>query len=292
MFNQVPGRWIVIGVTTLITFLAVTAQWFILLPFFAGMDSMLTAKTLIPLNIGLCMIYINYYLACTVDPGEVPATWEPPYAVLEEHAPQGLTGPRFCKTCQVYKPPRAHHCRYCQRCILKMDHHCPWINNCVGHDNYGHFLRFVFWVDVTCSYALSLLIWRMYAMMDSNRLDWDFMQPTLFETVFLIVDIAAIVIVILCVGILSIYHLYCICRGQTTIEGRERTKVKRLIRRRKIAPIQFPFDVGIYRNISAVLGSNPLLWMWPQRMGGDGLSFPVRRHTGELALQRLFSCGN
>jgi len=32
---------------------------------------------------------------------------------------------RFCEKCQCKKPERSHHCRVCQRCVLKMDHHCP-----------------------------------------------------------------------------------------------------------------------------------------------------------------------
>ena len=31
-----------------------------------------------------------------------------------------------CTKCETYRPPRAHHCRICRRCIRRMDHHCPW----------------------------------------------------------------------------------------------------------------------------------------------------------------------
>lgn len=84
-------------------------------------------------------------------------------------ASEGVTGPRFCKTCVVYKPPRSHHCRYCGRCVLKMDHHCPWINNCVGHDNYGHFLRFIVFANTACFYVLMLLIGRVRYILDALR---------------------------------------------------------------------------------------------------------------------------
>lgn len=31
-----------------------------------------------------------------------------------------------CTRCETYRPPKAHHCRICKRCIRRMDHHCPW----------------------------------------------------------------------------------------------------------------------------------------------------------------------
>ena len=35
--------------------------------------------------------------------------------------------PRYCKHCQAWKPPRAHHCSAMGRCVLKMDHYCIWV---------------------------------------------------------------------------------------------------------------------------------------------------------------------
>uniref|UniRef100_A0A3P9P9S0 Palmitoyltransferase n=1 Tax=Poecilia reticulata TaxID=8081 RepID=A0A3P9P9S0_POERE len=37
---------------------------------------------------------------------------------------QGCDGWTVCSRCEIYRPPRAHHCRVCQRCIRRMDHHC------------------------------------------------------------------------------------------------------------------------------------------------------------------------
>jgi hypothetical protein len=62
-----------------------------------------------------------------------------------------------CTRCEIYRPPRAHHCRICRRCIRRMDHHCPWINNCVGERNQKYFLQFLIYVGVLSVYAIVLV---------------------------------------------------------------------------------------------------------------------------------------
>ncbi|CAF1946111.1 unnamed protein product [Rotaria magnacalcarata] len=51
------------------------------------------------------------------------------------------------------KPPRTHHCSWCNLCILRFDHHCPWLNNCVGYFNHRYFFQFCCFMSVGCLYA-------------------------------------------------------------------------------------------------------------------------------------------
>lgn len=60
----------------------------------------------------------------------------------------------YCYRCQRHKPPRAHHCRHCGTCVLKMDHHCPWVGGCVGARNHKFFYNFLQWVTVLEYYVL------------------------------------------------------------------------------------------------------------------------------------------
>ncbi|ORX61435.1 zf-DHHC-domain-containing protein [Hesseltinella vesiculosa] len=282
MLETINGRYIVTSVCVLIGSLAWTSQWGVLGPALGGWSSALAWQVLTPLNAGILFLSYYYYLAITTDPGKVPDGWEPPYSIVHSGPADldtGATGPRYCRTCDAYKPPRSHHCRVCQRCVLKMDHHCPWINNCVGHGNYAYFLRFVFAVGLTCGYALALLIWRLIKILDMNSLENTLRPVTILEMVLIVFDVLGVFMVVFSVGILGLYHLYCLFRGQTSIEASERSQVNRLVKRKKIPPVEFPYDLGAFQNISNVLGNHVLHWWLPRPSPGDGLTFPVRPNT-------------
>ena len=65
--------------------------------------------------------------------------------------------PPRCSRCATFKPPHAHHCSVCQRCIVRMDHHCPWINNCVGLATAKFFILFCVYTCAMSTYALALV---------------------------------------------------------------------------------------------------------------------------------------
>ncbi|KAK2461444.1 hypothetical protein APHAL10511_005907 [Amanita phalloides] len=265
------GRVFVALVLCLISFIAYSSQFFIIWPWYGSAWSIDLLKLLLPFNVLVGMLLWNYYLCVATDPGRVPDNWKPDTHV-EGFEVKKLTGkPRYCRTCDKYKPPRAHHCQTCDRCVLRMDHHCPWINNCVGHYNYSHFLRFLFFVDLACSYHIAMVSKRVF----NSILTYSWDVPSDMELVFIVLNYVACIPVLLLVGGFSLYHFYLLSGNSTTIEGWEKDRVATLVRRGKLQEVKFPYNLGVRRNIESVLGPKLWLWCWPSRTLSNGLKFEL-----------------
>ena len=55
----------------------------------------------------------------------------------------------YCPFCRFHAPPRAHHCRSCQMCILRRDHHCFFVGKCVGYHNHRYFMAFLIYLTMS-----------------------------------------------------------------------------------------------------------------------------------------------
>jgi palmitoyltransferase ZDHHC9/14/18 len=122
---------------------------------------------------------------------------------------------KYCKSCNIWRPPRAHHCRVCDNCVETQDHHCVWLNNCVGRRNYRYFFVFVCATTLLGLFLLGaslahILLWRVqnaasfgeaidrwrvpFAMCIYGLLGWTYPFS------------------------LGVYHLFLVGRGETTRE--------------------------------------------------------------------------
>ncbi|EME38907.1 hypothetical protein DOTSEDRAFT_75575 [Dothistroma septosporum NZE10] len=125
---------------------------------------------------------------------------------------------KYCKSCNIWRPPRAHHCRTCDACIETQDHHCVWLNNCVGRRNYRFFFGFVGFASLM---ALLLLVFSLvhvgYYAQDNNISFGSALGGRTQERIAFAMFIYSL-LALPYPGSLFVYHLFLVARGETTRE--------------------------------------------------------------------------
>lgn len=151
---------------------------------------------------------------------------------------------KYCKSCNIWRPPRAHHCRVCDNCIETQDHHCVWLNNCIGRRNYRYFFTFVTSATLLGVYLLAaslvhILEWRNQneasfgAAISKWRVPWAMCIYALLGTPYPLS--------------LGLYHVFLMGRGETTREYLNSHKFIKKDRHR-------PFSQGnVLKNLVTVL---------------------------------------
>ncbi|PIN17064.1 putative DHHC-type Zn-finger protein [Handroanthus impetiginosus] len=212
-----------------------------------------------------------YRLAIYTDPGRVPGSFVPDIEDSDNpiHEIKRKGGDlRYCQKCSLYKPPRAHHCRICNRCVLRMDHHCVWMNNCVGHANYKIFFVFVVYTVIGCIYSLALLVGSV--IVDSQNDAEDSVRIIHIISGLLLVPLS------LALGFFLGWHIYLIVQNKTTIEYHEGVRAMWLAEKGGQL-YSHPYDIGVYENLTAILGPKILCWFCPTSAHvGSGLRFRTK----------------
>ena len=57
---------------------------------------------------------------------------------------------RHCKTCRVWRPPKASHCAVCGHCMARFDHHCPVVGACIAQRNTRWFIALLITGGLAC----------------------------------------------------------------------------------------------------------------------------------------------
>ncbi len=252
------GAFLVIGVWILIAFIAFTTQFYVFLPWVHSVHTGF-------INVLVAYICLTYYISVSRSPG-TPAL--SPGGDKDENL-------KMCRKCDRIKPPRCHHCKTCQTCVLRMDHHCPFLNNCLGYRNHGVFICFLLSVDVCVGYIFWELLLRAYDIY-LQRNEPSYLGPSTVEIVFTILNILLCFGILISVGVLTVHQLKNLAINMTTIEEWEAEHHETLVDEGRADHVEFPYDIGIYENLKAVLGPCPWLWLWPWATAvGDGFSFPT-----------------
>lgn len=152
---------------------------------------------------------------------------------------------KYCKTCNIWRPPRCYHCRVCDNCVETLDHHCVWLNNCVGRRNYRYFFSFV-------ASATFLGLFLTFSCL-GQVIAYGNQRDVAFSTA---INRNRIPFAMFIYGLLAfpypaalwVYHLLLMAKGETTRESLASRRFPKTERHR-------PFTQGtFFKNWIAVLG--------------------------------------
>ena len=245
-------------------------------------------KMIVSLIFFICstMVIICHLLAMMISPGYVEEGWKP---TKEVNPKSPYAKSLFCRRCTNPRPERAHHCKICRKCVLKMDHHCPWIANCVGYYNQKYFYLFLFYATIGDFIAFIILLSKLVEMdfnVKGDKVANSFSDLLYFMWDPLIVILATIMSfsMTLAIGILFFVQTKLILNNMTTIESH-------------VFTTSDPWGYNNkYHNFKILMGEKIYEWFLPifkknVYNGGDTFTFP-NEMTDKEVIHKYLNLGD
>jgi len=187
----------------------------------------------------------------------------------EENFKSTEYGFKTCGKCAFPKPPRAHHCTVCNRCVLKMDHHCPWINNCVGFYNHRYFLLMLFYL-LAGVFTYTLFVLPIIALDE-------FKEYKSERTSFFVLNMTLSIAICIVMVPFNIWNWYLAFSGQTTIEfWMKKSRRGDVEDGEPVKRISFGFEDKL-KNLELIFGTTKIYEMllpsW-RKLSCDGVNWP------------------
>jgi len=236
------------------------------------------------------LMSICYYKAMHTSPGFVVKGWVPPELpsdqvqkvkeALHNRAPtvddiMDFYEYRWCAHCSQFKPPRAHHCRDLNICVLRMDHYCPWVYNAVGLRNHKYFVLFLLYASLGLITFLVSAFYRVYWELRYRLplVPRGTLPITVPEIVLFVLNFAVTLPVTIGIISLLVYQVGLITGNRTSIEEWNEKKYRRVAKRRGMKDFHWFYDFGWRYNLRQVLGESAYEWVRP--------SSPRHLHTSD-----------
>ncbi|VDD77511.1 unnamed protein product [Mesocestoides corti] len=196
----------------------------------------------------------------------------------------------YCLKCESVRPPRAHHCRRCDICVLRFDHHCTYMAQCVGHANMPYFIRLLLHVAFCCIFFTFFNMPFAMRFVYSDWQWWQFILCTFNPLPFMLIRWLSFHQFLVCLmtsfcailgptfALFFAYHMRQVLRNETSVEvmisnSRNPTQICYEDELRSVN-----YNVGWRGNLEQVLGRRWLVGFFipfvPVSQTSDGLHFP------------------
>lgn len=191
----------------------VVTRWIIMTVF---INSLWGTFNVFLFNTIIFLLVMAHLKAVFLDPGTVPLpSTRLDFSDIHSNTEKDLEKDQWtvCTRCETFRPPRAHHCRICKRCIKKLDHHCPWINNCVGERNQKYFLQFLVYVGILAVYSIILII--LTWMSETDNISNEEAQTRMLHSIILLLESGLFGLFVIAI---MVDQLHAILYDETPIE--------------------------------------------------------------------------
>ncbi|VUZ44184.1 unnamed protein product [Hymenolepis diminuta] len=198
----------------------------------------------------------------------------------------------YCIRCESVRPPRAHHCRQCDVCVIRFDHHCTFLAQCIGLANMKYFMHLLIQISICCFIATGFNFLYVFRFIYSDWYIWQTLLCILNPAPFVFIGWLSWRQFFLCLmtslctifgpatAIFFIYHLRRILRNQTCVEvliASAKNPSQISYDNADLRPLNF--DLGWRSNLEQVMGKRWLVGFFLPFISSqqtiDGLSYPL-----------------